>query len=257
MSDIKHPQDHHDPHGPHSPRHFIKNLTEKVDFGEDIDFVVGVTATALGADQLLKQASCKDHKVMHLAKAGLSAAVGATAFAMMAREHNQRKHPERLQHRHPHNERGRDYDSDDDHNRRLRSRSRSTKRRMIAGGDNRPYREEDWAVVRPRSPDRYAPPRRRASVYEGAYYNRNEDRNPDYYRASEGLPYPDDDAPAPRQRSISPEARSRSRGRRVRSYSPPKHRDPERSPSKGGFQKFLEVVRGGLERYDRYDHGRR
>jgi len=43
----------------------------------------------------------------------------------------------------------------------------------------------------------------------------------------------------------------------VRSYSPPKHRDPERSPSKGGFQKFLEVVRGGLERYDRYDHGRR
>lgn len=256
MADIKHPQDHHNPHGPQSPRYSIKKLTDKVNFGEDVDFIVGVTATAVTADQLLKQTTCKDHKVMHLAKAGLGAAVAATAFTMMTREHSQRKHAERLQHHNPHKERGRGYDFDsEDYNRRL-SHSRSTKRQLITDSEtDRPSRAEDWAVVRS---DRYAPPpRRSASVYEGGNHNRNEDRNPDYYRASQDLPYPDDDTPA-RRRSISPEARSLSRGRRARSYSPPpnKHRDEKRSESKGGFTKLLEVVRDGMEKYDRYNSRR-
>ncbi|KAK0612471.1 hypothetical protein B0T17DRAFT_620652 [Bombardia bombarda] len=78
--------------------HLLPDITKKVNFGEDIDFVVGVTATALTADQLLKVTNKKNkHKVGHLAKAGLSAAVAATAFSMMEREHREHK-VDRLQH---------------------------------------------------------------------------------------------------------------------------------------------------------------
>ncbi|KAH8908272.1 hypothetical protein BR93DRAFT_968092 [Coniochaeta sp. PMI_546] len=84
----------------------IKDIT----FGEDIDIAVALTAGALTADQLWKAAQSKKHKVSHLAKAGLGAAVAAAAVNMYQRdseEHNddQEKHQhhntDRTQHDHP------------------------------------------------------------------------------------------------------------------------------------------------------------
>ncbi|KAK3337657.1 hypothetical protein B0T19DRAFT_472518 [Cercophora scortea] len=72
---------------------------DHIHFGEDIDFVVGVTATALTADQILKLTTSKKHKIGHLAKAGLGATVAGVAFTLMNHEisvNHPRKHP------HPH-----------------------------------------------------------------------------------------------------------------------------------------------------------
>ncbi|KAK4169785.1 hypothetical protein QBC43DRAFT_306684 [Cladorrhinum sp. PSN259] len=72
--------------------------TKKANLGEDIDLVVGVTATALAADQLIKLKESKKHKAMHLAKAGLSTAAAATAFTMMRREHRERIENDKKRH---------------------------------------------------------------------------------------------------------------------------------------------------------------
>jgi len=81
---------------PHSPSRSSQSLLSdfigNTNFGEDIDFVVGVTATALAADQLVKLKDSTKHKKMHLAKAGLSAAAAAAAFTMMRREHHEHHH---------------------------------------------------------------------------------------------------------------------------------------------------------------------
>lgn len=91
----------------HSPTSYPKkkksgifpDLTKNINLGEDIDLVVGLTATALTADQVLKLKDSKKHKAMHLAKASLSAAAAATAFTMMKREHNERVGRERTRRR--------------------------------------------------------------------------------------------------------------------------------------------------------------
>ncbi|KAK4180457.1 hypothetical protein QBC36DRAFT_320013 [Triangularia setosa] len=84
----------HPPSVTSSPRKkksgMFPDLTKDINFGENIDLVLGVTATALTADQLLKLKDSKKNKAMHLAKASLSAAAAATAFTMMRREHNER-----------------------------------------------------------------------------------------------------------------------------------------------------------------------
>ena len=72
----------------------LPSITRDINFGESIDFVVGVTAAALAADQLLKLKDSKNHKTMHLAKAGLSAAAAATAFTMLRREHHEHRRQE-------------------------------------------------------------------------------------------------------------------------------------------------------------------
>ncbi|KAK0634108.1 hypothetical protein B0T14DRAFT_86436 [Immersiella caudata] len=77
----------HSIHSHHSLKGTIDHLTNDAYFGEEIDFFVGLTATALTADQVLKLRSSKHHKAAHLAKAGLGAAVATTAFTLMAREH--------------------------------------------------------------------------------------------------------------------------------------------------------------------------
>jgi hypothetical protein len=78
-------------HSHHSLKDTIDHLTHDAYFGEEIDFVVGLTATALTADQVLKMRASKHHKAMHLVKAGLGAAAATTAFTMMAREHEAEK----------------------------------------------------------------------------------------------------------------------------------------------------------------------
>lgn len=81
------------PHPPsRSSQSLLSDFANNTNFGEDIDFVVGVTATALAADQLLKLKDSTKHKKMHLAKAGLSAAAAAAAFSMMRREHAENCH---------------------------------------------------------------------------------------------------------------------------------------------------------------------
>ncbi|KAK5651803.1 hypothetical protein OQA88_11670 [Cercophora sp. LCS_1] len=83
---------HHETnHRPESPRGLIGDITKDINLGEEIDLVVGVTATALAADQALKMSKSKDHKAAHFAKASLGAAVATTAFTMMAREHREKK----------------------------------------------------------------------------------------------------------------------------------------------------------------------
>ncbi|KAM7219565.1 hypothetical protein V8F06_005120 [Rhypophila decipiens] len=251
------PPPQHDPHGPNSPRHFIKKLTEKVDFGEDVDFVVGVTATALTADQLIKQTTCKDHKVMHLAKAGLGAAVAATAFTMMSREHNQRKHAEKKNN--PHHDHY-------IHRARNRSLSRdSSPHRLLENGHHHEEKEE-WAVVRSRSPDpRHARSASVGATKRGDYWS----RNPRYYEDDDsdrsvrgfddGPPYPDEGRHRRRDaslsRSISPEPETR----RPRAYS---HGDTHRggggrSASPNTLKRMWKLVRDGMEYYDRYDRNRR
>lgn len=224
----------HDSHGPHSPRRFIRRLSEKVDFGEDVDFVVGVTASALTADQLLKQTTCKRHKVAHLAKAGLGAAVAATAFTMMSREHDQRKQEERKKKYH----------------------SRSPSRSPSYSPPPRPrglLREEETAVARTRSPP---PLSRSASVGARRTYRR--DRSPDYSSDEEsdyGPPYPDDEIRrrrGSRSRSVSPEPE-----RRRRTYSHGDTRRRSRSESPGTLRKVWNLVKDGMDTYDRYDRARR
>ncbi|OIW31429.1 hypothetical protein CONLIGDRAFT_631371 [Coniochaeta ligniaria NRRL 30616] len=57
-----------------------------ITLGEDIDMAVALTAAALTADQLWKVAGSKKHKVSHLAKAGVGAAVTAAAIDMYQRD---------------------------------------------------------------------------------------------------------------------------------------------------------------------------
>ena len=73
--------DHFLANQPHPQPHpnILQTLTKDVAFGEGVDLVVGLTATALAADQLLRVKDSKQHKKMHLAKAGLSAAAAAAA----------------------------------------------------------------------------------------------------------------------------------------------------------------------------------
>ncbi|KAK4445334.1 hypothetical protein QBC34DRAFT_164661 [Podospora aff. communis PSN243] len=74
-------------HSHRSLKSTLDHLTHDAYFGEEIDFVVGLTATALTADQVLKMRASKHHKAMHLVKAGIGAAAATTAFSLMAREH--------------------------------------------------------------------------------------------------------------------------------------------------------------------------
>lgn len=55
--------------------------------GEDIDLVIGLTAAALAGNEAVKLATSHQHHGSHLMKAGLSAAVAASALKMMQREH--------------------------------------------------------------------------------------------------------------------------------------------------------------------------
>ncbi|KAL1873994.1 hypothetical protein VTK73DRAFT_645 [Phialemonium thermophilum] len=71
-----------------SPRK-LGNALSKFDLGEDIDFVVGITAAALTADQLIKATHSKRHKTSHFAKASLSAAVAFGAFKMYQRDRDE------------------------------------------------------------------------------------------------------------------------------------------------------------------------
>lgn len=58
--------------------------------GEDIDLVIGLTAAALAGNEVVKLAKNHQHQGSHLVKAGLSAAVAASALKMMQREHQDR-----------------------------------------------------------------------------------------------------------------------------------------------------------------------
>ncbi|KAK0702999.1 hypothetical protein B0T26DRAFT_876182 [Lasiosphaeria miniovina] len=155
----------HNPPQPAPSHGFLADVTNKVDLGEDIDFVVGLTASALTADQVLKLATSKDHKTMHLAKAGLAGAVAATAFTMMAREH--REHRSAANHGRG-RRRPRDLSTD--------SGTDSDRRHSPMRGRPPSYRE-DWPVVA--GPRHY----RRSHSY-GDYYT--------HARSTGQLPYPPD-----------------------------------------------------------------
>lgn len=160
---------HHD----QNKQHHTFNPLEDVSFGEGIDLAVGLTATALTADQLAKLAHTKKHTTQHLVKGGLTAGLATAAFAMMAREHRE-KH-EKQQHKkaqhqrrqslveHPHPHPLSDYDSDDERDghpvalaRPRRSRSSSTHSTYSAH-----FRKQDPAQRRSPSP---APSSRRGAL---------------------------------------------------------------------------------------------
>ena len=77
---------HHDPNESHHPL----NILENVSFGEGIDLALGLTASVLSADQLVKLGHTKNHTAQHLIKGGLTAGLATAAFAMMAREHREK-----------------------------------------------------------------------------------------------------------------------------------------------------------------------
>lgn len=79
--------------------HHSFNILDNVSFGEGIDLAVGLTATALTADQLVKLAHTKKHTTQHLVKGGLSAGLATAAFAMLAREHREKHDEQELQRR--------------------------------------------------------------------------------------------------------------------------------------------------------------
>ncbi|KAK0671720.1 hypothetical protein QBC41DRAFT_315408 [Cercophora samala] len=165
------------------------DLTKSINLGEDIDLVVGLTATALTADQLLKLKDSKKHKAMHLAKAGLSAATAATAFTMMARERNERVGRERT---------------------RRRSETESRPPPRITGGGEHGYygRSNSQSSSRPRSFERTSSRSRSRS--------RSRDRE---------LPYPDLEAQEPEDHKVrwalvpSPPSQEEHRGQQ-RAESP-------------------------------------
>ncbi|KAB5528807.1 hypothetical protein GE09DRAFT_396511 [Coniochaeta sp. 2T2.1] len=69
-----------------------------ISFGEDIDFVIALTAAALTANQLLKVAESKKHKGSHLAKAALGAAVTAVAVDMYQRDSKEHEEEKKMSH---------------------------------------------------------------------------------------------------------------------------------------------------------------
>jgi len=73
-------------HDQNKSRHNI-NILEDINFGEGIDLAVGLAATALTTDQLVKLAHTKKHTSQHLVKGGVGVALATAAFAMMAREY--------------------------------------------------------------------------------------------------------------------------------------------------------------------------
>ncbi|KAK3372732.1 hypothetical protein B0H63DRAFT_302934 [Podospora didyma] len=230
------PHSHNPPH--HSPPGLLKDLTKNVDLGEDIDFVIGLTATALTADQVIKLAATKKHKASHLAKASLAAAAAATAFTMMAREHKEHKkakqhhhlgHHEEEDHRGRQHHRALDWDSASSDSDIERGHSRHHRPTTFA---------DSWAVVHPA--------RSRARTLSPVHYKATREEEVLY------------DSPSPR-RSPSPSwsrARTRSLPRRDRSISrspspsPPRHRHhSHRRHSDGHPQlvKFLDVLRKNLQ----------
>ncbi|KAJ9131616.1 hypothetical protein NKR23_g11655 [Pleurostoma richardsiae] len=159
----------------HSPGHL-----SGVTLGEDVDFVVGVTAAALAGNQLLHATESKRHKTGHVIGAGLGAAVAATAFTLMKREHDQRKHAERARShegRHQH----------DDHDRGVR------------GSSFEGRREDGWLAVR--SPERrdWQDEGRRSPSGESYFSSSSPTDRHDYYRRARSLSPP----PAPRHRRRS------------------------------------------------------
>lgn len=69
------------------------------DLGEDIDAIIGVTATAYAGEQVYEASKSKKHQTSHLIKAGLSGLVALGAFKMFRREHNEKHHPAKQTHR--------------------------------------------------------------------------------------------------------------------------------------------------------------
>ncbi|KAK1830621.1 hypothetical protein QBC39DRAFT_331428 [Podospora conica] len=138
------------------------NPLEDVSFGEGIDLAVGLTATALTADQLVKLAHTKKHTTKHLVKGSLSAGLATAAFAMMAREHREKHEKEQQQRRRRSLQvlRSRplsasDSDTDDGRNSRAmalaRPRSRSPSRRSSSTHStySEHFRKQDPAHMRP------------------------------------------------------------------------------------------------------------
>lgn len=165
-----------------SSKSLLHDITHNVNFGQDIDFVVGVTATALASDQLLKAKDSKEHKKMHLAKAGLSAAAAAAAFTMMRREHleehhrrGRRRSTDRTRARH--RSLGSDTDSDPD-DERARAKSHSPNY-SLSGRDI----EKDHGRLT--NPTTYSMPRQRTGPSDHARARLpspgNEDAEDDYY----------------------------------------------------------------------------
>lgn len=74
--------------------HFLKDLN----FGREVDVVIGITATALTADQFLKAVDSKKHTAAHIVKASLAGAAAFGAFKMYqwdrerAKLHHHRRH---------------------------------------------------------------------------------------------------------------------------------------------------------------------
>lgn len=66
-----------------------RSLPHIADFslGEDVDLVIGLTAAALAGNEVARLAKSHQHQGSHLFKAGLSAAVAASALKLMQREH--------------------------------------------------------------------------------------------------------------------------------------------------------------------------
>lgn len=153
---------HHDQAKPHH----TFNPLEDVSFGEGIDLAVGLTATALTADQLAKLAHTKKHTTEHLVKSGLTAGLAATAFAMLAREHRekhekQQHKKEQHQRRHslverPHPHFLSDNDSDDDRDGRAvalaRPRPHSRRSSSTHSTYSEHFRRQDPAQRRSPSP---------------------------------------------------------------------------------------------------------
>ncbi|KAK3695711.1 hypothetical protein B0T22DRAFT_478340 [Podospora appendiculata] len=202
---------------------------DHIHFGEDIDFVVGVTATALTADQILKLTTSKKHKIGHLAKAGLGATVAGVAFTLMNHEinvnhphkhHQQRDHPYRpapLHRRHS-------LDGDDATYYYSRQRIGPYDRAPILLHDrdrDRDVERGDAVIVAPKPVYDNRHERDRGVVH-------SDDSDDGYYP-----PYPDD------SRDASPAPRPRRRAH----SQPPRHHDHH---EQSGFMRFLEDLKDGI-----------
>lgn len=84
-----------------STQHSLPHIAD-FSLGEDVDLVIGLTAAALAGNEVAKLARGHQHQGSHLVKAGLSAAVAASALNMMRREHQDH-------HRHHNNDRSREH----------------------------------------------------------------------------------------------------------------------------------------------------
>jgi hypothetical protein len=85
----------------------------RMDVTEDAELLAGATGAVIAADQITKSITSEDHKVSHLSKAAIGAAVAVGAYELLRRQSEEKETP-----RHQHHPRSRSSSPHHEHHER-------------------------------------------------------------------------------------------------------------------------------------------